>query len=87
LLEWSWINVRGGGVARALVRNGDKFYRCADVPPIQLLSVTDAQSKTPTGWVEAVYGAIRTGGGGWLYGWIVSAHRHSDEPIVMHLTQ
>jgi hypothetical protein len=87
LLEWSWINVRGGGVARALVRNGDKFYRCADVPPIQLLSVADAQTKTPTGWVEAMYGAIRTSDDGWLYGWIVSAHRHGDEPIVKHLTQ
>lgn len=87
MMEWSWINVRGGGVARALVGNGDKFYRCTDVPPIRLSSVTDAQTKTPTGWVEAVYGAIRTGGERWLYGWVVSAHRHGDEPVVKHLTQ
>jgi len=87
LLDWSWINVRGGGVARALIRNGDRFYRCADVPPILLSSVAEAQTKTPTGWVEAVYGAIHTGDGGWLYGWTVYAHRHGNEPIVKHLTQ
>jgi hypothetical protein len=87
MLTWSWINVRGGGVARALVRNGEKFYRCADVPAITLASVNDAQQKTPTGWVEAVYGAIPTGDGHRLYGWIVSAHRHGSDDVVRHLVK
>jgi len=85
MLTWSWINVRGGGVARALVKNGEKFYRCADVPAITLSSVNDAQQKTPTGWVEAVYGAIPSGDGHRLYGWIVSAHRHGSDEVVRHL--
>ena len=85
MLTWSWINVRGGGVARALIRNGENFYRCTDVPPIRLAAVADAQTKIPTGWVEAVYGAIRTGDRRWLYGWTVSAHRHGDGAVVEHL--
>jgi hypothetical protein len=85
MLTWSWINVRGGGVARALVKSGEKFYRCADVPAIRLASVNEAQQKTPTGWVEAVYGAIPTGDGHQLYGWIVSAHRHGSDDVVRHL--
>jgi hypothetical protein len=85
MLTWSWINVRGGGVARALVADGEKFYRCADVPAITLASVNEAQQKAQTGWVEAVYGAIPTGDGHRLYGWIVSAHRHGSEGVVRHL--
>ena len=85
MLTWSWINVRGGGVARALLYDGEAFYPCSDVPVIQLTSVADAQSKTPTGWVAAVYGAVRAGDGSWLYGWTVSAHRHKSDAPVMHL--
>ncbi|HET8654998.1 MAG TPA: alpha/beta hydrolase [Longimicrobiaceae bacterium] len=87
MLEWSWINVRGGGVARAIVEDGAEFYRCADVPPIRLASVSDAKTRTPTGWVQAVYGAVHDGKGGWLHGWIVSAHRHGDGPVVWHLRE
>lgn len=85
MLTWSWINVRGGGVARALVKDGEAFYRCTDVPPIRLAAVSDAQTKTITGWVEAVYGAIRAGDGRRLYGWIVAAHRHGTDAVVRHL--
>jgi hypothetical protein len=85
LLEWSWINVRGGGVARALLRDGEKFYPCTDIPPIQLSSVSDAQTKRRTGWVQAIYGAIRAGEGKWLYGWAVSAHQHGGEVVVRHM--
>jgi hypothetical protein len=87
MLSWSWINVRGGGVARALVRNGEQFHRCTDVPAITLASVDEAQQKIPNGWVEAVYGAIVAGDGHRLYGWIVSAHRHGSDDIVRHLTK
>lgn len=85
MLAWSWINVRGGGVARALVHDGDSFYPCTDVPRIQLASVKDAVTKAPSGWVTAAYGAVRAGDGTWLYGWTVFAHRHGDEPVVEHM--
>lgn len=85
MLTWSWINVRGGGVARALIRDGDAFYPCTDVPPIRLASVADAKTQRRTGWVEAIYGAIRTGNRHLLYGWTVSAHRHGSDPVVHHL--
>ena len=65
--------------------HGEDFYRCTDVPPVRLASVADVETKVPTGWVEAVYGAIRTGNGDKLYGWLVSSHRHGSEPVVMHL--
>ena len=86
MLTWSWINTRGGGVARALVKDGAEFRRCTDVPAIRLSSVSDAPTKAVTGWVEAVYGAIRSGDG-LLYGWIVAQHRHGREAVVEHLRQ
>lgn len=85
MLTWSWINVRGGGVARTLVRDGAPFRRCADVPSIRLAAVADAKTRRPTGWVEAAYGAVRDGQGRWLHGWLVVAHQHGDAPIVRHL--
>jgi hypothetical protein len=85
MLTWSWINVRGGGVARAIVADGAPFRPCSDVPVITLASDGDATSKTITGWVEARYGAIRTGDGAWLYGWIVARHAHEGEKVVEHL--
>jgi hypothetical protein len=86
MLTWSWINTRGGGVARALVPDGAEFFPCVDVPTITLTAVADAASKTPSGWVEARYGAIRAGDGGWLYGWVVSRHLHAAEgEVVSHL--
>jgi hypothetical protein len=86
MLTWSWINTRGGGVARALVKDGAEFRRCKDVPAIRLTSVADAATQAPTGWVEAQYGAIRSGER-WLYGWIVAEHRHGGEMVVEHLRQ
>jgi hypothetical protein len=86
MLTWSWINTRGGGVARAIVADGTPFHPCADVPVITLASVSDATSRTITGWVEARYGAIRAGDGALLYGWIVARHRHGSDPVVAHLS-
>lgn len=85
MLTWSWINTRGGGVARALMHDGAEFYRCSDVPPIKLASVSDAQLRTPTGWVSAVYGAVRARDGSWLHGWAVYEHQHGTEPVVLHM--
>jgi hypothetical protein len=87
MLTWSWINRRGGGVARSLLHDGEGFYRCTDVPPIQLASVAEAETKRITGWVTAVYGAVRAGDGSWLYGWAVSEHRRGSEPVVLHMRQ
>jgi hypothetical protein len=84
MLTWSWINTRGGGVARALVRDGATFHRCTDVPSITLAAVADAQTQTVTGWVEAQYGAIGSGEQT-MFGWIVAKHQHLDEPVVEHL--
>jgi hypothetical protein len=84
MLTWSWINVRGGGVARSLVRDGERFRECTDVPPIRLSSVADAASRRITGWVEARYGAIGSEKEP-LFGWLVVRHRHGDEPVVEHL--
>lgn len=85
MLSWSWINTRGGGVARALLHDGEAFYVCTDVPPIKLASVAEAETKTVSGWVTAVYGAVRAGNGAWLYGWAVSAHQHGAERPVLHM--
>lgn len=43
-LSWSWINVHGGGVLRALLKEGDDFARCDGVPSIVLNSVNDPAS-------------------------------------------
>jgi len=85
MLSWSWVNVRGGGVARALVQDGAPFRRCLDVPPIRLASVADVERRRETGWVEAVYGAVQDGRGAWLHGWLVAAHRHGDGAVERHL--
>ncbi|MEO7455777.1 MAG: hypothetical protein ABIY52_05900 [Gemmatimonadaceae bacterium] len=85
MLTWSWINARGGGVARALLRDGQEFFPCTDVPVIQLASVAEHERKDVTGWVAAVYGAIASGDGKWMYGWTVYAHRHRDEGVVQHM--
>lgn len=87
ILQWSWINVRGGGVARALVRDGADFFPCRDVPAILLASVSDAATKKQTGWVQAAYGAVLTGRKELIHGWIVSAHRRGSEPVVKHLDE
>jgi hypothetical protein len=86
MLTWSWINTRGGGVARALVADGSPFYLCGDVPPIRLASVADPKNVSAiTGWVEAAYGAIPAGKDTWLYGWLVTAHQHGSDASVQHL--
>jgi hypothetical protein len=85
-LSWSWINVQSGGVARASVRDGQRFTICRGVPAITLASVKSWSPPFPVnGWVRAVYGAVRGEDGERLYGWIVSAHQKSGQPVVKHL--
>lgn len=91
LLSWNWINQRGGGVARSVVRDGATFRICTDVPIITLASVDSGGNRN--GWVSAVYGRIHTGGdstirgnNGYQYGWIVQAHARGDGHAVAHLS-
>lgn len=69
-LLWSFVNVRGGGMVRALLRDGDLVDLC-DVSPVTMDSYDETGSTN--GLVEAVY--VRTvQAGNVLYGWIVSTH-------------
>lgn len=80
-LVWSWINVPGGGVVRALLKNDDVFHRC-DVPAIKLASVDDDGKKN--GWVKAIYGKTAQGDQ-WIYGWTVHSHQRGNQPVIFHV--
>ncbi|HEU4632280.1 MAG TPA: hypothetical protein VFS08_21190 [Gemmatimonadaceae bacterium] len=80
-LVWSWMlrgdgvtKSGGGGMVRALLRDGQPFLRCA-VRPIDGIAYAPG-STTEIGRVTAVYGKTRASAGGpWVYGWAVFAHR------------
>jgi hypothetical protein len=80
-LDWSWINVAGGGVVRAILPDGAVFHRC-DVPAIKLATVTEHGKVN--GWVKAIYGKTRQGSE-WIYGWVVHSHRYEEGPVVYHV--
>jgi hypothetical protein len=75
LMTWSWVDVVGGGVARAAVAEGAYFYP-ADVMALEAPTV-DATGKANGGEVWARYGyvlhtnAAKTER---LYGWMVTKH-------------
>lgn len=74
-LLWSCPNVRGGGMVRCLLRDGDAVDLC-DVPPVTMDSYDEAGSSN--GLVEAVY--VRTEqAGNVLHGWTVSTHELFDD--------
>ncbi len=74
-LLWSFVNVRGGGMVRCLLRDGDLVDLC-DVPPVTMDSYDETGAIN--GLVEAVY--VRTEqGGNVLHGWTVSAHELFDD--------
>jgi hypothetical protein len=73
-LLWSFLNARGGGMVRALLRDGDVVDVC-DVPPIAMYSFDAAGAIN--GQVTAVY--VRTEqAGNELYGWTVRSHESFD---------
>lgn len=81
-LVWSWPNVSGGGVVRALLGPGDVFHRC-NVRSLRVDSI-DLEGDV-NGWVQAVYGKTYQGGN-WLYGWTVYAHQLETDPEpVLHV--
>jgi hypothetical protein len=96
-LLWSWLHKGdgvttspGGGMVRALIKEGQPFYRCG-VESIDSIAYA-AGTNTEVGRVTAIYGKTRAGDGGpWVYGWTLHSHRarRSDgsyEPRVFHLT-
>jgi len=71
LMTWSWIDVSGGGIARAAVAKGELFYP-ADVKPISLPS-TSGENQPENGRVTVRYGYVFNGSEK-LYGWMVTSH-------------
>jgi hypothetical protein len=71
LLSWSWVDVRGGGIARAAVAEGQRFYP-ADVQPITLTSAPGA-GRPGNGTVTVRYGYVWSGSER-EYGWMVTSH-------------
>ncbi len=71
LLSWSWVDVGGGGIARAAVSAGELFHP-ARVQAITLAS-SAGEGQPPNGTVTVRYGYVETGSER-LYGWMVSAH-------------
>jgi hypothetical protein len=71
LMMWSWIDVRGGGIARAAVAEGEMFHP-ADVQPISLQS-SSGEGQPANGTVTVRYGYVFNGTGR-VYGWMVTSH-------------
>lgn len=80
-LLWSWLHQgdgattsAGGGQVRALLKDGQPFYRCA-------VSSIDSKaygynSGTEVGRVTAIYGKTKASADGpWVYGWAIHSHR------------
>jgi hypothetical protein len=79
-LTWSWLHKgdgvttsSGGGMVRALLRDGQEFYRC----PVKAINSVayDYNSTQVVGRVTAYYVKTRASAAGpWLYGWMVASH-------------
>jgi hypothetical protein len=72
VLCWSWLNARGGGMVRGLLREGDLFRRC-DVRAIRMGSWD--KDGNPNGSVVAVYGRVMRAGQP-FFGWAMYSHRY-----------
>jgi hypothetical protein len=80
-LLWSLPNVRGGGMVRALLRDGDSVTPC-DMRPVTMDSF-DSDGAV-NGWVEGVYVRLALEKAD-LYGWVVAAHALGDDEPIAHL--
>jgi hypothetical protein len=80
-LLWSLPNVRGGGMVRALLRDGARVEPC-DLRPITMDSY-DSDGAV-NGWVEGVYVRVELEQAE-LYGWTIAAHALGDGEPVAHL--
>lgn len=80
-LLWSWLHQgdgvttsKGGGQVRALLKDGQVFYRCP-VSSIDSIAYASA-SPDEAGRVTAVYGKTRASADSpWVYGWTIHSHR------------
>jgi hypothetical protein len=80
-LVWSWLTKGdgvttspGGGMVRALLKDGQPFYRCG-VASINSKAYASGTS-TEVGRVTAIYGKTRASEHGpWVYGWIIHSHQ------------
>jgi hypothetical protein len=82
-LLWSLLNVRGGGMVRALLRDGQRVDPC-DTRPVTMNSY-DSEGEV-NGAVEAIYVRLELEQAE-LYGWVVSAHVLGDGEPVAHLAE
>lgn len=85
-LCWSWLDARGGGMVRALLREGMTFLPAA-VEPIRRPAWDEAGREN--GEVVGVYGAIELPGGR-LFGWAARSHRYDCDDrgeTVAHLAR
>jgi hypothetical protein len=80
-LLWSVLDVRGGGMVRALLRDGQRVEPC-DVPPVTMESY-DSEGDV-NGWVEGIYVRVPLERAQ-LFGWVISAHRLGDAEPVSHV--
>lgn len=76
LMTWSWVNVSGGGIARAAVAAGDRFYP-SNVKPITMTTY-NAAGEAQNGSVTARYGRVSTGSPKSIYGWMVTSHTFGE---------
>ena len=80
-LLWSLPNVRGGGMVRALLRDGQVLSPC-DARPV-LMNSFDSNGEV-NGWVEGVYVRLELDDAE-LFGWTIAAHALGDGETVAHL--
>jgi hypothetical protein len=80
-LLWSWLTKGdgvttspGGGMVRALIKEGQVFHRCG-VNSINSVAYA-AGTSTEVGRVTAIYGKTRASADGpWVYGWTIHSHQ------------
>jgi hypothetical protein len=75
LMTWSWINVGGGGIAKAAVSEGMHFYP-SNVRPLTETSYTEHGEAN--GSVTARYGSVNSGEK-LVYGWMVTSHDYGGQ--------
>ena len=81
LLSWNWIDVAGGGIARAIVPWGERFYPAAVVDPITTKTYHYSQDGNgkplplgaENGSVTVRYGYVVDGSQRY-FGWLVTKH-------------
>lgn len=79
LLTWNFADVRGGGIARAVIADGEIFYPATNVLPIEMPSYLYGGETVPlgamNGSVTARYGFVRDGTRE-IWGWLATKHTY-----------